>query len=272
MTDPKFDQKEEAEISNRQKLRADQVFEVVRREGDEELQRPAQSLAFSGLAAGLAIGFSVIAEAVIRARLPDAIWSPLIADLGYTVGFLIVILAKLQLFTENTITPVLPICYRPTVGNVLALLRIWSIVFAANMVGTVLFAAFALYSGAFSDDVVAGILALGRHAAHGAPLEIVAQGIGAGFLIAALVWVMADHRSATLPAILLFTWVIAICGFAHVVAGGVEMAALVFSGQLTLWQAIFGFMLPALIGNMIGGTGLFTLLAYGQIRQELKRQ
>lgn len=36
----------------------------------------------------------------------------LIADVGYAVGFLIVILARQQLFTENTLTAVLPIMVR----------------------------------------------------------------------------------------------------------------------------------------------------------------
>lgn len=270
MSQPSFEPDDEKEIDERQSLRADQVFEVVRRDGEEELQRPASSLAWSGLAAGLAIGFSVVAEAVIKSRLPDTGWGHMIADMGYTVGFILVVLGKLQLFTENTITPVLPICYQPTRKNFLALLRIWTIVLAANLVGTIMFAAFVLYTGSVTDAVVADVLALGRHAAHGDFWETIARGVGAGFLIAALVWILADTQGGKLLTVFVITYVIAVCGFAHVVAGGVEMAALVFAGEKSAYAAIFGFMVPALIGNMIGGTLLFSLLAYGQIRNELR--
>lgn len=63
-----------------------------------------------------------------------------------------------------------------------------------------------------------------------------------------------------------------LCDFAHVIAGAVEMAALVVSGGLGIGSALIDFMLPALIGNVIGGTVLFTLIAYGQIRRELGEQ
>lgn len=40
--------------------------------------------------------------------------SVLVAKLGYSVGFLIVILGRQQLFTENTLTPILPTLF----GNI----------------------------------------------------------------------------------------------------------------------------------------------------------
>lgn len=261
---------DDQEIAERQKLRSDQVFEILRRDGEEELGRPASSLAWSGLAAGMAIGFSVLTEAVMKSRLPDAEWAALIADAGYSVGFLIVILGKFQLFTENTITPVLPICHRPTAAGFARLLRIWTLVLAANVAGAVLFATFMLQSGAAGAETVDAMLALGRHAADDGFWTTLARGVGAGFLIAALVWILAElSGAAAIAAIILITYVIAIAGFAHIVAGAVEMALLVLGGTFTLTQAVFGFMLPALIGNMLGGTALFTMLAYAQIRREI---
>ena len=53
------------------------------------------------------------------------------------------------------------------------------------------------------------------------------------------------------------------------VAGSVEAFALVFSGEMTLAQAVFGFHLPALIGNILGGSALFALISYGQVVDEL---
>lgn len=270
MNAPKFDETSSGQIEAQRRLRADQIFEVVRRDGEAELNRPIVSLAWSGVAAGLAIGFSLVTEAVVLSRLPvDETWAPLVADWGYTVGFVLVILGRLQLFTENTITPVMPICHAPTMRNLLSLVKLWSIVFAANVVGASLFGLFMMESGSIPDEVKHAILSLSRHGVDGAFGQTVAQGVGAGFLIAALVWLLANARGSELLLVICITYVIALCDFAHVIAGAVEMAALVVGGGLGMGSALIDFMLPALIGNVIGGTILFTLIAYGQIRREL---
>ncbi|MGF1453901.1 MAG: formate/nitrite transporter family protein [Alphaproteobacteria bacterium] len=270
MTEPCFEKEELDRIGERRSLRAHEIFEVVRREGDEEMHRPVSSLAWSGLAAGLAIGFSVVAEAAIRARLgADAGWAQLLGDMGYTVGFIIVVVGKLQLFTENTITPVMPFCFAPNRYNFVGLIRIWAIVFSANMVGAFLFALFFMESGTASEAIRMEIISLGHHAAHGSVLDILAGGIGAGFLIASLVWMMAAQKSNAILLIFIITYTIAIAGFSHVVAGAVEMAALWLTGEIGAGAALFGFLLPAFVGNVIGGTLLFTLIAYGQIRREV---
>jgi hypothetical protein len=92
----------------RRAIGAHVVYETIRREGEDELQRPAAAQAWSGLAAGLSMGFSFIAEALLESHLPDQQWRSLISRAGYSVGFLIVILGRQQLFTENTLTVVLP--------------------------------------------------------------------------------------------------------------------------------------------------------------------
>ena len=89
--------------------RTPEIYEVVRRLGDEEMRRPVTSLWWSGLAAGLSISFSLLGQAIIESRLPDAAWRPLVSGFGYSVGFLMVVLGRQQLFTESTITVVLPV-------------------------------------------------------------------------------------------------------------------------------------------------------------------
>src|SRR5690349_3079991 len=94
-------------VEERSRLPAPLIYEIVRRMGEEEMERPVTSLWWSGVAAGLSISFSLLAQAILQAHLPDTSWRPLLTSLGYPVGFLIVVLARQQLFTENTITPVL---------------------------------------------------------------------------------------------------------------------------------------------------------------------
>ena len=256
-------------IEAHRSLAATDVFEVVRRNGEEELARPIVSLFWSGVAAGIAMGFSVVTEAAILSHLPDTGWAILIGDLGYTIGFILVVLGGLQLFTETTITPVLPICHRPTNKAFRRLGRLWSVVLGANLVGASLFGVFIMASGAVGPEIEQGIVELGRHAADGGVLETIAAAVPAGFLVAAMVWALAATSGRDILIVLVVTYAIGVAGFAHVIAGSVEMAALVTVGALGVLDALLGFLAPALIGNVIGGSALFTLLAYAQIRAEV---
>src|SRR6204780_2586303 len=131
---------EKKQVEDRLAIGANVVYETIRREGEDELHRTASALAWSAFAAGLSMGFSFIAEGVLMAHLPDQPWRPLIAGIGYCVGFLIVILGRQQLFTENTLTVVLPLLLRKDLPTLLRMLRLWVVVLSANLIGTFLFA------------------------------------------------------------------------------------------------------------------------------------
>src|SRR5215213_6229429 len=129
----------EQQAREAQSLDAKTTYEVVRREGEQELARSTDGLFWSGLAAGLSMGFSFLAEGLLRAHLPDAPWRPLVAKLGYSVGFLIVIFGSQQLFTENTLTPMVPLLSKKSKATLRNVLRLWTAVFIANMIGALLF-------------------------------------------------------------------------------------------------------------------------------------
>ena len=80
------------------------VYEAIRREGEFELDREMSALVWSGFAAGLSMGFSFLMEALLTYYLPQEKWVPLLSKFGYSIGFLIVVLGRQQLFTENTLT------------------------------------------------------------------------------------------------------------------------------------------------------------------------
>ena len=138
------------------------IYEVVRRLGDEEMERPATSLWWSGIAAGLSISFSLLAQAILETHLPDTPWRPLVAGFGYSVGFLMVVLARQQLFTESTITVVLPVLKTFTSANVWRMLRLWAIVLVANLAGTLFAALFCRFTPVLSPELMDGMLAISR--------------------------------------------------------------------------------------------------------------
>lgn len=127
---------ERASVASAQGANTKVIHEVVRRHGDEEMERPAFSLLMSALAGGIAICTSILAEAQMELLLPDEKWRPLVACMGYSTGFLVVILSHLQLFTESTLSAVIPVATHPERANVLRLLRFWGLVLGGNLLGT----------------------------------------------------------------------------------------------------------------------------------------
>jgi len=262
--------KREAEhIEERSSPTTPVIYEVVRRMGEEEMARPAVSLWWSGVAAGLSISFSLLAQAILQIHLPDAPWRPLVSSLGYTVGFIMVVLSRQQLFTENTITVVLPVIAELSVANVLRLCRMWAIVLLANLVGTLAAAALCTYAPVVAPELKDAMLVVSGHLLNHTWFEMVFRAVSAGFLIAAMVWLLPGSESAQFHVIMLMTYLIAAAGFMHIVAGSVEAFLLVLNGDLSWWTMVSGFFVPVLIGNVIGGTVLFTLIAYAQVMQEI---
>ena len=242
------------------------IYEVVRRLGEEEMERPLVSLWWSGVAAGLSISFSLLAQGILREHLPDAPWRILVAAFGYSIGFLIVILGRQQLFTESTITAVLPVLKDLTPSNVWRMGRLWAIVLVANLAGT-LFAA--LFCTFFPESLHQAMLEIAREMGALPWWTMCLRGVSSGFIIAAMVWMLPAAETAKLPVITLMTWLIAVGGFTHVVAGSMEAYLLVLAGDWEWWRFVTNFFAPVLIGNMVGGTALFALISYAQVMKEI---
>ena len=263
------EEKNEEKVSKASALPSKVIYEIIRREGEEELARTNRSLIWSGVAAGLMMSFSVLGEAIFRTYLPDAPHSYLIENIGYSFGFLLVIMGRLQLFTENTITTVFPFLDDPSRACGAPTARLWSIVLAANVVGAFVAAAVMHHSAAIPAELRPAILSLSEHATGMGAWQSFMRGIPAGILVAALVWSMPQASANRFFIILGFTWLIAAGDFTHIIAGSVEMAYLMVGGELGLWPALTGFFLPVLAGNIIGGTAIFTMIAFGQVVDEL---
>jgi formate/nitrite transporter FocA (FNT family) len=260
---------EQVEARELTRLKSRVVYEIIRQEGESELKRPQSSIWWSGIAAGVGVSLSLMTEAMLRAHLPDAPWRPLVENIGYTSGFLLVMLSRLQLFTENTITTVLPTFANPCRRTMLGTLRLWGIVFVANMIGTFLAAIIFAHGGILPAEVVAAALDLSRDVAGWDAGQTFTRAIPAGFLIAAVVWMMPSSEGSEFWVIFLFTYIIALGEMAHVVVGSVELFLLVVTGEGNAAKLIVVTLLPALCGNILGGTGLFALLAWGQVSTEI---
>lgn len=265
---PDLDERERDEVKERSNPKAIILHEAIRKEGNEELRRPVGALAWSGLAAGLSMGFSMVGEALMTVHLPDAAWTPLVASFGYCFGFLIVILGRQQLFTENTLTVILPLLHRWSGATLLRVLRLWGVVLAANIVGTLVFSAMAAFTPAFTPELATEFAELGRKVQEPGFWTTLVHGILAGWLIALLVWITPSVGQARFFVIVALTYLIALGKFAHVIAGSVEVSFAAMTGVVGWGDYAVGFLLPALIGNVLGGVGLVAIFSHAQVRQE----
>ncbi|HEX6090295.1 MAG TPA: formate/nitrite transporter family protein [Gemmatimonadales bacterium] len=262
---PELEDRERRKADEEEQLNADVTYEVIRREGEGELRRHPWALAYSSLAAGLSMGFSLLAQGVLRSHLPDSEWAPLVSKLGYSVGFLVVILGSQQLFTENTVTAVVPALAQRS-GRLLGRMgRLWAIVLAGNLLGAHLFA-WVIARTTLVEPRMHETLALIGAEGIDAPVETTfLRAIFAGWLIALMVWMLPAARSAQFFIVLVMTWLVGAAGLAHIIAGSVDVLYLVFAGDLT-WAGYAGrFFAPALAGNIIGGTLLVAALNHAQV-------
>jgi len=222
-------------------------------------------LAWSGLAAGLSMGFSLITEGLLRAKLPDAPWRPLISKFGYSAGFVLVILGRQQLFTENTLTPMLPLFQNRDRKTLSAVARLWAVVLTANMAGALAIAWVLGNTAVFPPDIRRVFIQASSESLGATFGTVLLRGIFAGWLIALLVWVLPFAETARFFVIVALTWIIGIGGFSHVVAGSVDVLLLATTGNATWTAAVGGYIVPALIGNVIGGVSLVAVLNHAQV-------
>lgn len=269
---PHLDEKQQKQAAERAPPGALVIHEVVREQGEIELERSFGGLAWSGLAAGLSIGFSFVMQAYLQAGLPDAPWRPLVAGFGYSLGFLIVVLGQQQLFTETTLTALIPVLTRPSPATFARTMRVWAIVLVMNLIGTLAFAAVAAQPGVFAPGAAAAMAELSAHLL-GLPFwRALVRAGSAGWLIGLMVWLLPAAGSARPFVIILLTYVIALCQFPHAIAGSVEAAFGVFSGHASVSDYLVRFLVPTLIGNVFGGTALAALLNHAPVANELEAE
>ena len=241
---------------------AEEILEAVVEDGREELGRASAGLALSGFAAGLIISFSAVALAVVGSASGGV---GLAAMLAYPVGFLLVTLGRAQLYTANTVTPVTVVLSR---GSGMAnLLRLWAVVFAANLVGTALFAATVVDGHLLEPGAMEVLLGEVAHKLGYGFGAVFMKGVFGGWLVALVVWMVAASKDTISQVFFVYVLVFLIpaAGFTHCVAGSAEVLMSVFSGETGFGRYLGGFLVPTTLGNTVGGVLLVTLLNYGQV-------
>ncbi len=243
---------------------AEEIYEQVARNARAELKRSTVSLGISGFAGGVFMGLSALGTAITLGLLGTSPWTMLIAKMFYPVGFIVVILGRAQLFTENTLYPVaLVLAEKRELWNTL---RLWCTVLPANVLGALAFALLAARTSALPHSMLDALTQLGLEAVRSPPATIFWSAVMAGWIIATAAWLVSGSHSITGSILLLWllTFVVGLGGFAHCIATSGEILAAVLTGKIG-WLPYFHWFGLAVGGNICGGVGMVTVLEYGQV-------
>ncbi len=248
------------------RLSAAEIFERVEAGAEEELKRPLHNLAISATSAGLAMGISGLGVALLLHVLGGDRVGESLAYLAYPLGFLIVIIGRQQLFTENTLFPVaLVLDERRHLGRTG---KLWGTVLLGNVLGTLLFALLVTQTSALTPAVAAELAKLGVESGSKGFTTVFWTGVIGGWLIALVGWLVTASTDTIgqVVLIVLVTYVVGVGHFAHSVAGSGEVLTAVLAGDLPV-TSYLTWLSGAVLGNTAGGVLIVALFNYGQVHR-----
>ena len=251
---------------------AEEIHDNISEAAQEELDRPATELIWSALASGLLLGFSFLTVGFLTSLVSEPL-HPLATAVAYPLGFFYVVHARHQLFTENTLEPVIPLLEKRNGETLWRLFRLWGIVLPVNLIGALVFAEVLAHTQVVEARLLGPLLDASRISTEGGAQLVFYKGIWAGWLIALMAWLVAATRDTTAQIILVWltTAPIAAFGFRHSIAGAVEAFYRAASGDAPWLQMMFSFEIPAILGNIVGGVVLVALLNHGQVSKARKQ-
>jgi formate-nitrite transporter family protein len=232
----------------------------------EELQRPVAGLLISGLLAGIGIGVGVFLIVAIMTladnSVPHLVVSLLVAN-AYSVGFILVIMGRMDLFTEYTTLALLPLLDGEASFFLVA--RMWILVYFSNIVGCLLFAfLIVLLAPALKVAETDVFLSLANEIVDNPWWVIVLSGSIAGWLMGLLSWLVTASRD-TISQIL-FVWLIGttigLGRLHHAITGSLEVLAGMLAGASIIFADFGYFLMWTTFGNIIGGVIFAVLIRF----------
>jgi formate/nitrite transporter FocA (FNT family) len=253
-----------AEKAESERLTAEEIYQQVTSSAHSELNRSMRGLAFSGFAGGITMGLTGLSVAAVRAAMPESPAIHLVPYLFYPLGFIAVIIGRAQLFTENTVYPVVLVLAKPKFLD--DLLRLWGVVFLANIAGALAFAALAIKTHALNQAVGTELITIGAAQGGHSSAALFWSGVIGGWIIALVAWLVSASQWTIGQVIIiwLLTFIVGVGGFAHCIAGSGEMLSAVLAGKTSVVSYLH-WITFATLGNIFGGVILVSLLNWGQV-------
>jgi formate/nitrite transporter FocA (FNT family) len=222
----------EGSQKNLERPSAEEIYQQVAKNAKDELKRSTLSLAISGFTGGVFMGLSALGVGIILAKLGGVRGAFVLSRMLYPIGFIVVILGRSQLFTENTLYPVALMLTEPK--QIWNTMRLWATVLPSNVLGAFAFASLAALTPAMPPDVLHAMAGLGIDAAGMPVATIFWSGVVGGWIIATAAWLVSGSHSITgsVMVIWVLTFLVGLGNFAHCIATSGEILIAVLTGQL----------------------------------------
>ncbi|QLD13070.1 formate/nitrite transporter family protein [Microbacterium oleivorans] len=212
----------------------------------------------SGMLAGAYIGVGVVLMVTAAGPLlaTGSGWAKLVSGLVFGVALTIVVVAGGELVTSTMMTLPQAALMRAVPPGRAATAMLWT--FAANLVGSMAFAALVVASGVLHSNAAAGGMIAGMLSAkaHETPAELFVRGILCNMLVCVAVWMTVRLRSETARVLVVFAAILAFItsGFEHVVANMTTFTIGLLTGDASATLPMFALNLLCVgLGNLVGG-------------------
>lgn len=257
-------EKKSNEVKGAQKY--SDILSRVIHEGEELFKINNKAMFLSAIIAGLEIGFSYLLVCAVYYLFGGSLDEQMVFKLFsivYPIGFILVILGKSALFTEQTSVLALPVLNGQR--SIWELLRVWSLVIVGNIIGGMFFAYFignlAPKMHLFTTETMVSV---GTHVLNYDWWVLLLSAITAGWLMGLLTWLLNSIINSITRVFLIFmiTGVIGFGGFHHSIVGNIEVfGALLHSDAISITDYLW-FLFLTLSGNGIGGAVVVGLFKY----------
>ncbi|MFT5245024.1 MAG: formate/nitrite transporter FocA (FNT family) [Psychroserpens sp.] len=242
------------------------IISRVIREGEEIFKINNKAITLSAIIAGLEIGFSYFLICSLYYLLSGTMAENTIFklfSLVYPIGFILVVLGKSALFTEQTSVLTIPVLNGQR--TIWELLRVWGLVILGNLIGGILFTLFiSLLAPNLNLFTHETMVKIGSHVVDYDAWVLFLSAIVAGWLMGLLNWLINSVKNSLTRIFLIFmiTGVIGFGGFHHSIVGNIEVfGAFLHSNTITLLDYL-AFLALAVVGNAIGGAVVVGLFKY----------
>ena len=235
-------------------------------DGMETYEQHKKKVFISALTAGLEIGFSYLLIIILVNFLSDKVSEEslfYITAFAYPVGFIIVVLGKSILFTEQTSLLALPVLHKKRTFR--ELLQLWGIVISGNLIGGIVMTFLVVLIGVNLEITnYESVATVAKHVTKGSSITVFFSAIMAGWLMALLSWLLSSSGESIsrIMIIYMITLIVGFAGFHHSIVGNIEVfAGFIFTNSISFVEYLV-FLLAALFGNAIGGVFFVALLRY----------
>jgi formate/nitrite transporter FocA (FNT family) len=245
----------------------DEAFDRLVQEGEVRLARPLLTLVTTGLLGGIDIGTGVLAYLLVH----HETGSTLLAGLAFSIGFVALLLARSELFTENFLVPVTAVVARH--GTLATLGRLWAVTLAANLAGG--WGVAWLIVQAFPDLRPTAVEAGTHYADLGVNLRSFTLAVLAGMVITLMTRMQhaTESLGVQLVPALVFGALLAGGQLFHCVLDSILMFAALITGSAPFGYADWlGALCWSALGNVVGGVGLVAFLRLARVPHRIAEE